>query len=131
MNKERLLELARIVEENEAPIEGVSFDMNYTFCYFETKCRSYACMAGWALARWGGREGMPAAIGDLMRLRPDDIVRRAALILDVPIDEAMQLFYPPNATTSGDPYNANGKQAARVIRHFVGTGEVDWEKAWA
>lgn len=109
MNKERLLELADVIENDTLP--GVIFDMRcwcrdarYTRDH-AYECGAVCCIGGYAEQLW------PHALG-----------ARGALGLDC--ETAKYLFF---ADLDSPIWNATRAQAAAVIRNLVATGRVDWD----
>lgn len=110
MNKERLRKLAQRLDKT--PRE--KFDMR-TWC--GTKC----CIAGHALIM--ARQRRPAYDSDLDQWR-DTIRPAAAEYLGIDFNTGEDLM-------DCDPFgnqSATPKQAAKVIRHLIKTGKVEWEK---
>jgi hypothetical protein len=127
MNKERILELADLLESGPLELDGmkVTFDMEdwldgkivgrdpQTNVDQGELCDSVGCVAGWAVAKWG---------------KPQDTIPcmlkvEGAKILGLLPNEATDLFQPKIFS----PYwDATGVQVAKVLRRFAEIGEVDW-----
>lgn len=140
MNKERLLELADLLESEK--VVG-HFDMDYFFKSYNLSvpththklgaaealnvCGTVACIAGWAVAAFN-----PKLQGFQI-----DYEQIAADLLGLRYEQADRLFTPSDNGDDCDPededrspYAASAKQAAKVVRHLAETGEVDWSKAF-
>jgi hypothetical protein len=85
-------------------------------------CGTTACIAGWEVARLGR-----ADFGNAYSIAMDS--------LGLTHSEAGSLFVPGISTTEmstgHSPYEADGKQAAKVLRHLAETETVDWSVAFA
>jgi len=121
MNKERILDLADIIENDRLPL--VRFDINWwARREYESphECGTIACIAGYAVA---------AAYGNrIAKHFKTDVGGEARRILGLTVDEARELFSDGWRTLKPRPTN---KQAARVLRHLAATGKVDWSIALA
>lgn len=133
MNKERLLQLANVLESDKA---AKHFNMDFFFSHdgyvqpsvpvsinkeLEGHCGSVACIAGWTVGHFH-----PDGI-----LFPFEISQQAAWLLGLDNIQKIKLFTPGVPESNEfDPYKASAKQAAKVVRHLAETGEVDWSKAF-
>jgi hypothetical protein len=129
MNKERLIQLAEVLE---SPAAEKHFDMKewiehtgyhdlpegITIAEVMIDCGTVACIAGWATVLARPNEPYSAII---------DEFSLAAEYLDLEYFIAKSLFTPSCTTDEGtQAYDADPKQAAKVVRHLAETGEVDW-----
>lgn len=135
MNKERLSKLADWLEAG-APHEHVEFDMgsflgltdangNMTQNVKEA-CGSLCCIAGCA-AQFFAPDELVAAIeiGGVGY----NVLHIATKALDLDMKDARLLFLPPTNDLAYVGYsydNITPKMAAKVIRHLIKTGKVDW-----
>ncbi len=93
------------------------FDMG-TFA--ENECGTPACIAGWLVRN--NREEFLAS--DL------DTTGFGAKKLSLTSNEAHRLFMFGSDMPKFSIFDANTKQAAKVLRHLAATGEVDWSVAF-
>lgn len=120
MNKERLLRLAEALETEElakehglgfsmmaAPISATAYVGEDTTSP-EHKCQTVGCIAGWTLALFG---------------EPTAGIYRAAGILGLTGPQRKLLFLTKSYLMAK---NVTPGQAAKVVRHFAETGEIDW-----
>jgi hypothetical protein len=126
MNKERLLLLADMIENSTPPknFPDLYFNMANYWEGPEDKgfdpvdqeyhtCGTGACIAGWATATFGSGT-----------TKHERIQREAMCLLELTPCQADRLFIP------NDPSDDHTTEIApAVIRHFVETGEVDWDIA--
>jgi hypothetical protein len=123
----RLCQLAGVLEsERKLRRAGVhQFDMTtwISAAYDEScnKCGTAACIGGTASILFNVRAG-------------DYLSYSVAAYLGLTVPQSDKLFRPWNARQrlpKGTRYwsKVTGKQAAKTIRHFVATGEVDWRTA--
>jgi len=130
MNRDRIRELADVIERGEPPIPGMRFDMRHFFApsieNIETNgatCGTVACIAGWAVAKWGSRD-------DLLRMNGAGVSEAAARLLGLSRETAYSLFTPFGEDGGAhNPFAAGGINAARVLRNLAETGRVDWRVA--
>lgn len=123
MNKERLLDLADIIENDRLP--NVKFDMTVGVAHrpsINPECGTAACIAGYALC---------AAFGNKVAKKKflfwGNAWFAAKRVLGLSAHEASRLF---------EPYDDNNKiarktraQAVKVLRHAAETGEINWSVA--
>lgn len=102
-NKDRLAYMAALLEA--LPEDG-RFDLR----------EWESCICAWTIHA-AGQTQRPLA-----RLNPIHVARQW---LGIPLHEATELFHP-NLDTYGE---VTAKQAAKVIRHYADTGDVDWSVA--
>lgn len=127
MNKERLLTLAKHLARLPAFVNAKTGTINHvdeTICmssYIREagpeygECKTSACIAGWTLLLFGTKGQKQAAVcGDI------DYFGEAMTLLELEFPEADLLF------TGATSIDIPGKLAAKVIRRFVKTGNVDW-----
>lgn len=116
MNKARLLKLADHVEKLEhsnAPTLSEKDNCHFTLERYQYRCGAPACIAGHAKELWGSKE-------------IESSFKVASRVLSLNWDQARMLFVP-----AGFFYqDITPQMAAKVIRHFVKTGEVDYNIAW-
>lgn len=121
MDKQRILELADVIEKApyaERPQYRRSNEPTLTHFNMSTfHCGSAGCIAGWTIAHW-----QPEALN---YLDTEAIVRRAAAELDLSPSQAEDLFCSDR--TPAELTDIRPAEAARVLRHFVETGEIEWE----
>lgn len=126
MNKERLLLLANLIEGNKAlEVDGISMDFDmaeFGGPIDDADCKTAACIAGWAVLQFDGKEGYSSVMADPQRM--EAVQSRAAHILGLEKPIAEQLFMtrmPIEFCQRVKP-----SKAAEVIRAFVETGVVSW-----
>ena len=130
MNKERILKLADVVEQQEsqnlyeATFNG--FDMRAFITSSKNEkgyyCTAPACIAGWAIytfapERFGGTIGH----------------RTGREVLGLTNQQALDLFSPTSPRSNylakpGAHDYIKPKQAAAVLRHFALTGKIEWDR---
>jgi hypothetical protein len=129
MNKERILDLADIIENDR--LENVEFDMSTPASHtprIHPECGTAACIAGYVMC---------AAYGNLRAKQFqctcywDNFSVRAARILGLNTEQRRQLFTPTphNSNTPvgfGEDYYFTKERAVRTLRHFAETGKIDW-----
>jgi hypothetical protein len=139
VHKRRLLKLAQALE---SPAAERHFDMANWFEHTGLHslpgnmpvgkaiqdCGTVACIAGWAVAVHEPKLKLcDAPVGA--------VFERAKKLLGLDELVAKYLFLPASAPHVDENflnvYGANPKQAARVVRHLVETGEVDWRVAFS
>ena len=116
MNKERILELANLIEQQEPRTNHTptGFSMSIPF----HACRTPSCIAGWACHLYG----------DDMTSDPLYV---ATGLLDLEGMLADELFAPDNDYAAYFAIrrahnHVTPQHAAAVLRHLAATGEVDW-----
>ncbi len=131
MNKERLLAVADIVEKGHHKFNGIDavlmmgdwLEPNIGEDYIPIRsdlkdptvqhCNTAACIAGFTCLIFDYKE---ASIHNYEY----DVAKKAAELLELDREQSSYLFV-------GRTYNdITGPNAAKVIRHFVETGDVDW-----
>lgn len=127
MNKERILELANMIEKLPHRWEdGYDHGPNNIFNMRNySECGSPQCIAGWAVHMYheGGLEEATseAAYDNCDHAGP--VADRAAKALDIPIQDAELLFEPFVDVAYKQLTPA---MAAKVLRTYAETGEVTW-----
>ena len=94
--------------------EAVGFDMEHGAFFRNTSdhpCGSACCIGGWAALMQGVVNQGPSY---------------ALVQWGVPLGDASAICHPPVA---GGGWNATPQQAAILLRHYIATGEVDWDRA--
>ena len=119
MNKERILEIADLIETGH---ERMVFDMEVFGD--EHPCGTAACIAGWAVARFG--ENDDAEEIDHRRPLGDAVFDGAQSVLGLSFPEAHQLFAPNERRDGVSMSDVTASHAVRTLRHLAETGEVDW-----
>lgn len=116
--KERLLELANIIERAELVKRDIGFNMS-TFerarSYEDMtghKCGTTACIAGWTTLYETGQAN------------PPNISGKARDILELTAAEASRLFYASGHNDTLDTITQ--AKAVAVIRNLATTGKVEW-----
>lgn len=109
MNKERLKKLAQKLDKTKPE----KFNMHEW-------CGTTCCIAGHALI-------MARKSRDDMRFW-GDAMYWARSYLDLSELVARELMWPAPVQHMTFRWNATPKQAAKVIRHLIKTGEVDWQR---
>ena len=113
MNKERILELADVIEKvplaghvliNEGPKEPDHFNM------IEWHCGSCACIGGWAEHIWKDEDNAAGALG-------------------LSYMQEARLFFMRDYRGKTAMLSVTPSQAASCLRHLAETGIVDWERA--
>lgn len=111
MNKEKVLELADIIEQGH---EGMRFDMEHFWVHNE--CGTAACIAGWAVFAFHDRQAS--------EINPDDVPYIASEVLELNNRERDLLFFG-----GAYPMSVIKKEhAVAVLRRFAETGEIAWEE---
>lgn len=90
--------------------------------YDEEGCGSACCIAGAAIQFAG--VVMPEQGNQADKRGP--IYRKAAALLDLPMDVASDLFFPDEYQIAGNWDRIRPQEAAKVIRHLQATGRTDW-----
>lgn len=121
MNKERILELANVIERHSIP--GLGFNMSVYGCTGMQDlsghgCGTVGCIAGHAVAHFE-LDGDPSPLPDLV-----GVSRRAAEILGLDFTTREDLFCPEGYSEAPEMYPP--AKAVAVLRHLAETGEVDW-----
>lgn len=116
MNRERILELADLIEKQPhvGTCDAAGFNMNR----FVHPCGTPCCIAGWAT--W-------ESLGRPQKIEADDdclIDEQATQWLGLQDMEAYDLFWMPGNLMLE---NITPSQAARTLRHLAETGEVVWQ----
>lgn len=138
IHRQRLFALARQVESQKPlrrKLGGRFYSINFALeSWFRVNsqghiCGAAACLAGETILMFGTQAQRDEG------LSLDYYPPRAAAKLLGLSHKDYDLLFMPTAKALGDPDDANvriarmsvtGKQAARVIRHYVKTGKVDW-----
>lgn len=113
------------------PVTG--FDMSRGVAIDDAGCGTVCCIAGAACQFEGvtnaGVAGMLAADeGDWRELGWWGVADQAQEILGLTSEQADSLFMPDgHATGQADGRPLTAALAARVIRHLIATGDVNWE----
>lgn len=134
MNKQRLLELADWLGKG-AKHEHVRFNMS-TFMTFKLKdwyapitkdniCGTVCCIAGCAVQFFAPENCADLTNQELCRPNLVDYKGIAARVLGLGTEQAEALFFPDRQLIS-DYSQITPQWAAKVIRHMVETGHVDW-----
>ena len=118
MNKERILEIADLIEAGH---EGMVFDM--TTFGDEHPCGTAACIAGWAVVRFGENGGAPNVA---WQIEGPDVFSGALSVLGLSFPEAQRLFTPNERRDGVDMWEVTASHAVRTLRHLAKTGKVDW-----
>lgn len=149
MNTE-ILERVAIWLEAGAPhaeAEGTAFNMQYDFIetdnlrsrnvefdgrlaeQLNTDCGSIACIAG-AIVQF--TDGLETVLTMRERYHGNGIFRRAEEIVGAERLSLEDLFFPENLIDEESQrtgYDATPEEAAKVVRHFIKTGKIDWKVA--
>lgn len=131
MNKERILELADLIENQAFADEGVGFNMSYYYLtnssglevkdYAGHPCGTAACIAGHAwLAAQRGTDGHVHTLDKIIGPR-GETEYEAKKYLGLNWRVAEELFIPECLGDHPTP-----AEAARTLRHLAATGNVDW-----
>jgi hypothetical protein len=156
MNKERLLALADVIQKGHHKFNGIDAaflmsdwmapamtlakkdanqkaDDDFDYLEFVTipdrsdlkdlaveNCNTAACMAGFACLIFDYQNSSKAMNDDNVY----NVKNEARYILELDYDQANELFATNTARS------ITGPMAAKVIRYFVETGEVDWGIAY-
>lgn len=120
MRKDILLRVADIIETKP---EG--FDLRWWTREQaeENGCGSVCCIAG-HIAEELFKEGIDAFVNNWQERTTVD-VGKIVCELDLDHTQALELFYSGLAAGE-DNVPANNLQCAKIIRHYVETGKVDW-----
>ena len=120
MKTERILEIADLIEAGR---DDMTFDMT-TFGTADTECGTAACIAGWAVARYGAC-GQQHDFDHERPLRAgvDEYARRGLCLTE---EEARSLFLPNPRRDGLGLAEVTADHAVRTLRHLAATGEVDW-----
>lgn len=121
MNKRRLVKLAEWLEAGAPEKKGVAgFDMS---SYVEVrKCGTVCCLAGAAQCFFDPKH----TVKNLNKWWPDWDWSEAAELLGLDPTTADALFHPDQISDTMCWEHIKPKQAARVVRHLIETGKVDW-----
>lgn len=111
MNKERILELADVIEKQPHTTRHSEGGFNMS-CYTH-ECGTPSCIAGWATSHWG-IDAPSSGMADA-----------AAELLGISKEAADDLFLMP-AFSMHEMNRIKPSQAARTLRHLAENGEVDW-----
>jgi hypothetical protein len=135
MNKQRILELADLIEAGNSKL---GFNMRDWISDTSTDealdlsghdCGTTACIGGWAIARWGksGRckgTSVPRAQKIARYESPFDV---AKVLLDLDQDTASDLMAPDYRLRGhGRLGDLTQARAVATLRHLAETGEVKW-----
>lgn len=116
-----ILELADHIEQlDDSPTSTLGFDMLKAWVSREHSghpCGTACCIGGHANALLGGK--FRGATMDAL-----------VALTGIP-DQAASLICYPDSYKHPNPYHSSPKQAARLLRHYAETGEVDWAFAMA
>lgn len=129
MNKERILDVANMIEQHTRPWLG--FNMSFVVSRADTgwyrrddhrgdTCTTIACIAGHALICMG-----KAVENDFATVSQ---THDAATWLGLDNVEASKLFFAIDSAFEHDLTVITPEHAVTVLRHFAETGEVDWDK---
>ena len=119
MNKERILEIADLIETGH---ERMVFDMGVFGD--EHPCGTAACIAGWTVARFG--ESGRAKKIDHRRPLNALFFDGALSVLGLSFPEAQRLFAPNEERDGVSMAEVTAPHAVRTLRHLAKTGKVDW-----
>jgi hypothetical protein len=144
MNKERLLKLADAIENKTDPKIGFQMENYITTVKAnirERHCETACCIAGFANALFDTSKYLQF---QKLQAKRRDIIpygnfgeiasfgKNASNILGLASEDSNMLFYPEDycILPSGEDFleykDITRKDAAKVIRHLVATGKVDW-----
>lgn len=134
--KERLLELANIIERAELVKHDIGFNMSgwvirdrinlgeselFRGGHFDRsghKCGSTGCIAGWAVLHEDDGD-----IAKTKRNGDDSVARRASALLQLTPAQARELFFGEGLANL---YEVAPAHAVAVIRNLAETGKVQW-----
>lgn len=139
MNKKKILEVAALIESNEAReaagLADVGFNMmvygtgwmNYRpkDVYTGCACGTVGCVAGFTIMVERGAQGLR----DLMAKKEDNgtqIQKVAEDILEISREEGDALFLSGGTVRGIEAAQILPSEAAQVMRNFVETSNVDW-----
>lgn len=143
MNKERLLELADVIEKGHHKFNGINaildmrdwlsalfkHELNHLTNFRKdlkapnvNECNTVACMAGWACLLFDYENASKSLDPKTPAYLNYDVQEVAAKLLELEPNQVISLF------TSHAHDTVTGPQAAAVIRNFVKTGRVSWAK---
>lgn len=127
LNLCRLNVLAEWLEAGAPEAKGVdAFDIRVW--NVERECGTVCCLAGAAVQWWGDPTNRPEEFGIFER--GDQYITQGAEILGLSRQNANKLFTGfPGAHSGLNASPISPKCAARVVRHLIKTGKVDWSKA--
>lgn len=113
MDKERMLQLADVIEKHD-----LDMDFNMNIEYIKRDCGTVGCILGWAAALYTGSPHKNANIHNFVE------------IMDISIDNAQALCYFSDLEDREDLCwgSVTSHQAAQVIRTFVEKGYIDWKE---
>ena len=120
MNKERILEIADLIEAGH---ERMVFDMGVFGD--EHPCGTAACIAGWTVARFGWN-GRAMKIDHRRPVLNFDVFDDALSVLGLSFPEAQRLFAPNEERDGVSMAEVTAPHAVRTLRHLAKTGKVDW-----
>lgn len=113
MNKERILELAEVIERQPDYV-WPSQAHGFTMQYYMHDCKTPACIAGWAIHLYGEDIGLARKANALN-------------LLELTVEQAGDLFTMFNTDLSLP--SITSAVAAQCLRNFAATGVVDWDMA--
>lgn len=119
MNKERILELAAVIEAQ--PYDPENKGRGFNMSLYMHSCGTPSCIAGYALALQYGdfSESLRHNVGG-------NYFFHAYNFLDLDRDIAHKLFEPHEFMPSEDWPKITPQEAAGVLRHLAETGSIDW-----
>lgn len=119
VQRARLVEVAEWLERGGDEYKGVH-EFNMRYWDVASACGTLCCVGG-AIEAFN-RE----AVAELRRTR-QYMTREsmAAALVGIDAVEAYRLFYPDYI----EQFAATAKDVAKVVRHLIDTGKVDWSKA--
>lgn len=137
MNKQRILELANIIERNANTSGQMAFDMCVFFQVTQrnNECGTAGCIAGWCVTYQVSRsQGVAPPTDDkkFYRLCTIDPTYEAAAYLHLTLEQMSSLFAPHHkskVTGNRFVHSTDPRLAVRVLRNLVRDGEVNWQKA--
>ena len=132
MKTERILEIADLIEAGH---DRMHFDMQTYGCSVGPDdgysiCGTAACIAGWAVARFG-KTGRATKVNHRRMLEDDGEAlasahENAAGVLGLGCVTAKSLFLPNSDEQGVDLHQVTEDHAVRTLRHLAKTGKVDW-----
>lgn len=102
--------------DNSSEVE-IGFDMSYDADGKDSShhsCGSACCLGGWVYL------ANEEKLDETLQFSPNECMRK---IFDINPRDAEALAYPPSNSPG---WEADPHEAARVVRHYIKTGEVDW-----
>jgi hypothetical protein len=125
MNKERILELADVIERHAIPDLGfnmVTYGSRADTPLYQDidghSCGTVGCIAGWAYVYFGGKD-----LHDLVRSH--HVSGIAAHHLGLDWEQEHDLFRPEGYSEAPEMYPP--AKAVAVLRNLAETGTVNWE----